>query len=131
MVNAGAILVLSLLLNLSEVDMSLAEKFDWVMNYFKVSPDPFSMQNENCLEPVFVHCVWYCRENCRLHGMSVDDLLRASFFLSRRVLLVSSYTNYLVLSYSFHVIHFATISFSVLTCYSRLIHVLCIYLLVA
>lgn len=38
MVNAGAILVLSLLLNLSEVDMSLAEKFDWVMNYFKVSP---------------------------------------------------------------------------------------------
>ncbi|XP_046647424.1 glutaminase liver isoform, mitochondrial-like isoform X1 [Daphnia pulicaria] len=35
MVNAGAILVLSLLLNLSEVDMSLAEKFDWVMNYFK------------------------------------------------------------------------------------------------
>lgn len=37
MVNAGAILVLSLLLNLSEVDMSLAEKFDWVMNYFKVS----------------------------------------------------------------------------------------------
>ena len=37
MVNAGAIVVLSLLLNLSEVDMSLAEKFDWVMNYFKVS----------------------------------------------------------------------------------------------
>lgn len=37
MVNAGAILVLSLLLNLTEVDMSLAEKFDWVMNYFKVS----------------------------------------------------------------------------------------------
>ena len=37
MVNAGAILVLSLLLNLSEVDMSLAGKFDWVMNYFKVS----------------------------------------------------------------------------------------------
>lgn len=69
--------------------MSLAEKFDWVMNYFKVSPDPFSMQNENCLEPVFVHCVWYCRENCRLHGMSVDDLLRASFFS-------------LDVSYSFH-----------------------------
>lgn len=44
MVNAGAILVLSLLLNLSEVDMSLAEKFDWVMNYFKVSPvlDPLT-----------------------------------------------------------------------------------------
>lgn len=40
MVNAGAILVLSLLLNLTEVDMSLAEKFDWVMNYFKVSVPP-------------------------------------------------------------------------------------------
>ena len=37
MVNAGAIVTLSLLLNLSEVDMTLAEKFDWVMNYFKVS----------------------------------------------------------------------------------------------
>ena len=42
MVNAGAILVLSLLLNLSEADMSLAEKFDWVMNYFKVSSPNYS-----------------------------------------------------------------------------------------
>ena len=38
MVNAGAIIVVSLLMNLSEVDMSLSEKFDWVLNYFKVSP---------------------------------------------------------------------------------------------
>lgn len=35
MVNAGAIIVVSLLMNLSEVDMSLSEKFDWVLNYFK------------------------------------------------------------------------------------------------
>lgn len=37
MVNAGSIVVLSLLLNLTQVEMSLAEKFDWVMNYLKVS----------------------------------------------------------------------------------------------
>lgn len=53
MVNAGAILVLSLLLNLSEVDMSLAEKFDWVMNYFKVSPPPpFLKKMQTNVSPV-------------------------------------------------------------------------------
>ena len=60
MVNAGAILVLSLLLNLSEADMSLAEKFDWVMNYFKVSSLPFICKaNAIALFPLFVFSVRY------------------------------------------------------------------------
>lgn len=36
MINAGAILVCALLKTLVKPEMSLAEKFDYVMNYFKV-----------------------------------------------------------------------------------------------
>ena len=39
MVNAGAIIVCSLLMELIEKEMSLAEKFDYVNAYFKVSLD--------------------------------------------------------------------------------------------
>lgn len=73
MVNAGAILVLSLLLNLSEVDMSLAEKFDWVMNYFKVSPPPpFFFKNANeCFPCALFSC---CTSSLYSHRMR-DDLV--------------------------------------------------------
>lgn len=37
MINAGAILVCSLLKTLVKSEMTLAEKFDYTMNYFKVS----------------------------------------------------------------------------------------------
>lgn len=37
MINAGAILVCSLLKTLVKPEMTLAEKFDYTMNYFKVS----------------------------------------------------------------------------------------------
>lgn len=36
MINAGAILVCSLLKSLVEPEMTLAEKFDYTMNFFKV-----------------------------------------------------------------------------------------------
>lgn len=36
MINAGAILVCSLLKTLVKPEMTLAEKFDYTMNYFKV-----------------------------------------------------------------------------------------------
>lgn len=36
MINAGAILVCALLKSLIKPDMTLAEKFDFTMNYFKV-----------------------------------------------------------------------------------------------
>jgi hypothetical protein len=91
MVNAGAILVLSLLLNLSEVDMSLAEKFDWVMNYFKVSPPPPFFKKCKRMFPLcsffvlYVFAVFAPYERwSRLHGMSVNGrlvpLFMASFF---------------------------------------------------
>lgn len=37
MINAGAILVCSLLKTIVKPDMTLAEKFDFTMNYFEVS----------------------------------------------------------------------------------------------
>lgn len=37
MINAGAILVCALLKTLVKPDMTLAEKFDFTMNYFEVS----------------------------------------------------------------------------------------------
>lgn len=37
MINAGAILVCALLKTMAGPDMSLAEKFDFTMNYFEVS----------------------------------------------------------------------------------------------
>jgi glutaminase len=36
MINAGAILICSLLKTLVHPEMTLAEKFDFIMNYFKV-----------------------------------------------------------------------------------------------
>lgn len=59
MVNAGSIVVLSLLLNLREVDMSLAEKFDWVTSYLKVSRGlasrRFATSFPLCRAPCLVH----------------------------------------------------------------------------
>lgn len=37
MINAGAILVCALLKTLAKPEMTLAEKFDFTMNYFEVS----------------------------------------------------------------------------------------------
>lgn len=37
MINAGAILVCALLKTLAKPDMTLAEKFDFTMNYFEVT----------------------------------------------------------------------------------------------
>lgn len=37
MINAGAILICALLKTLVKPDMTLAEKFDFTMNYFEVS----------------------------------------------------------------------------------------------
>lgn len=45
MINAGAILVCALLKTLAASEMSLAEKFDFTMNYFEV----FSCIRFNCI----------------------------------------------------------------------------------
>lgn len=37
MINAGAIIVCAVINTLAKPEMSLAEKFDFVMNYFEVS----------------------------------------------------------------------------------------------
>jgi glutaminase len=42
MINAGAILVCTLLKTLVTPEMTLAEKFDFTMNYFKVSSPVFA-----------------------------------------------------------------------------------------
>jgi hypothetical protein len=42
MINAGAILVCTLLKTLVTPEMTLAEKFDFTMNYFKVSGSVFA-----------------------------------------------------------------------------------------
>lgn len=99
MVNAGAILVLSLLLNLSEVDMSLAEKFDWVMNYFKVSP-PLPFYANECFpcahffRAVRLRCIRTVRDDlvCMECLSMVVLCIVHSFFLFVRV--VTFYTVY-------------------------------------
>jgi len=45
MINAGAILVCSLLKTLVKPEMTLAEKFDFTMNYFKVKLYPYERQH--------------------------------------------------------------------------------------
>lgn len=45
MINAGAILICALLKTLVKPEMTMAEKFDFTMNYFEVSP-VFIVQNK-------------------------------------------------------------------------------------
>lgn len=71
MINAGAILVCSLLKTLVKPDMTLAEKFDFTMNYFEVNIDrhslysvhrkmlPYVHMQAACLISVISFIVWY------------------------------------------------------------------------